>query len=128
MQAPLNRAALTASAALFLFSLASCGSGAHAEGASTSASGLSAIPLASTQCADTVARALGVIAKHVYHELSGGRIARPAIERIAGSSALIAAAEAPDPAAARAAIAPLLRDQLVQVRGNVPGRSLLASG
>ena len=128
MQAPLNRAALVTSVALSLLALASCGSGAHAEGASGDASRTDAIPLASTQCAGTVAKALGVIAKHVYHELSGGRIARPAVERVAASTALIAAAEARDPVAARTAIAPLLRDQLVHVRVIVAGRTLLDYG
>ncbi len=126
MQAPLNRAALTLSVALSLLAVNGCGSGAHAEGAS--ASRLSAVPLASPQCAGTVATALGVIAKHVYHELSGGRIARPAVERVAGSTALIAAAEAHDPTAAQAAIAPLLRDQLVRVRVIVAGHTLLDYG
>jgi hypothetical protein len=116
-----------ASIALSILLLTSCGSGAHAEGAG-SASRSPAVPLASAQCAGTVARALGVIAKHVYHELSGGRIARPAVERVAGSTALIAAAQAHDPAAARAALAPLLRDQLVRVRVTVAGRSLLDYG
>lgn len=126
MQAPLNRAALSTSVALCLLALASCGSGAHAESGSASRS--NAVPLASPQCAGTVASAFGVIAKHVYHELSGGRIARPAVERVAGSAALIAAAEAHDPAAAREAIVPLLRDQLVQVRVIVAGRALLDYG
>lgn len=128
MQAPLNRATLTLGVALSLLAVTSCGSGAHADGAPGGASGSSAVALASPQCAGTVARALGVIAKHVYHELSGGRIARPAVERVAASSALIAAAEAHNPAAARAAIAPLLRDQLVRVRVIVSGRTLLDYG
>ena len=75
-----------------------------------------------------MARALGVIANHVYHELSGGRIARPATERLASSPALIAAAEADDPTAARAALVPLLRGQLVRVRITVAGRTLLEYG
>jgi len=142
MQAPLNRAALTVSVALSLLAITSCGSGAHAdgapgtasrsgaptEGAPGTASRPSAVPLASPRCAATVARALGVIAKHVYRELSGGRIARPAVQRVASSAALIAAAEAHNPAAARAAIAPLLRGQLVRVRVIVGGRNLLDYG
>ncbi|MGA9286041.1 MAG: hypothetical protein WBV85_11445 [Solirubrobacteraceae bacterium] len=123
-----RRSALVAGIAASVLLLASCGSGAHAEEPSGSASRSPAVPLASPQCAGTVATALGVIAKHVYHELSGGRIARPAVERVAGSTALIAAAEAHDPAAARAAIAPLLRNQLVRVRVIVAGRTLLDYG
>ncbi|MGA7705188.1 MAG: hypothetical protein WB998_09870 [Solirubrobacteraceae bacterium] len=123
MQAPLNRATLTLGVALSLLALTSCGSGAPADGASGSP-----IALASPQCASTVARALGVIAKHVYHELGGGRIARPAVERVAASSALVAAAEAHNSAAARAAIVPLLRNQLVRVRVIVAGHTLLDYG
>ncbi len=156
MQAPLNRAALTVSVALSLLAITSCGSGAHADGAPGTASRSntptegtpgtasrsgsptdgapgtalrpSSAPLASPPCAATVARALGVIAKHVYHEISGGRIARPAVQRVASSTALIAAAKAHDPAAARAAIAPLLRGQLVRVRVIVGRRNLLDYG
>jgi hypothetical protein len=136
MQAPLNRAALASSVALSLLAATSCGSGAHADGASGRASAHggpaggsnSAVALASPRCAATVATALGTIAKHVYRELSGGRIARPAVERVAASKALLAAAEAHDPAAARAAIAPLLRGQLVRVRVLLAGRTLLDYG
>ncbi len=116
------------SVALSLLALASCGSGAHAEEPSGGASHSHAVGLASPQCADTIARALGVIAKHVYHELSGGRIARPAVDRVAASTALIAAAQAHDPAAARAAIVPLLRHQLVRVRVLLAGHTLLDYG
>jgi hypothetical protein len=69
-----------------------------------------------------------VIAKHVYHELSGGRIARPATERLASSPTLIAAVEAHNPTAARAALVPLLRGQLVRVRIAVAGHTLLEYG
>ena len=128
MQAPLFRAALTLSVALSLLAATSCGSGAHAAGSGSDGSRPPAVALASPQCASTVARALGAIAKHVYHELSGGRIARPAVQRVASSAALIAAAEAHDPAAARAAIAPLLRGQLVRVRILLAGRPFVDYG
>ncbi len=127
MQAPLHRAALTLSVALSLLAATSCGSGAPADGAS-GASRPTVVTPAPAGCAATVADALGTIAKHVYHELSGGRIARPSVERLAASAALIAAAEARDPAAARAAIVPLLRNQLVRVRITVGGHTLLDYG
>lgn len=75
-----------------------------------------------------MARALGVIAKHVYHELSGGRIAQPAVNRVASSPTLIAAAQSGDPAAVRAALVPLLRGQLASVHVTVAGRTLLDYG
>jgi hypothetical protein len=71
---------------------------------------------------------LGVVAEHVYHELSGGRIAQPAVDRVASSPALIAAAQAGDATAARAALVPLLRKQLARVRVLVAGRTLLDYG
>lgn len=124
-----RRSTLVAAVALSVLLLTSCGSGAHADGQTDAGAKHSpAVPLASPQCAGTVARALGVIAKHVYHELSGGRIARPAVERVATSPALIAAAQAGDPVAARAALVPLLRNQLVRVRVTVRGHTLLDYG
>ncbi len=113
-----------------MLALTSCGSGADADDRSGPAStSLSpTVALASPQCASTVARALGVIAKHVYHELSGGRIAQPAVNRVASSPTLIAAAQSGDPAAARAALVPLLRGQLASVRITVTGRTLLDYG
>jgi hypothetical protein len=75
-----------------------------------------------------VARALGVIAKHIYNELSGGRVALPATQRVASSPALLAAVQAQDPAAARAAIVPLLRGQLARVRVRAAGRTLVEYG
>jgi hypothetical protein len=80
------------------------------------------------QCANATARALGQIAEHVYHEIAGGRIAQPAVERVASSPALLAAAQADDPAAARAALKSLLRNQLVRVRVTVAGRTLVEYG
>jgi hypothetical protein len=69
-----------------------------------------------------------VVAKHIYHELAGGRIARPAAERLARSHALLRAAEAGDRGAARAALEPLLRGQLTRVRVRVAGRTLVEYG
>ncbi|HXC45754.1 MAG TPA: hypothetical protein VNU24_04045 [Solirubrobacteraceae bacterium] len=85
-------------------------------------------PLATPKCADAVARALGTISEHVYHELSGGRIALPAAERVASSPALLAAIQDNDPAAARRALAPLLRGQLVRVRVRLAGRTFVEYG
>jgi hypothetical protein len=116
--------------ALSLLALASCGSGADADnrpGPGFAKLSLAA-PLASPQCASTVARAFGVIAEHVYRELSGGRIAQPAADRVASSPALIAAAEAGDALAARAALMTLLRGQLARVRVTVTGRTLVEYG
>jgi hypothetical protein len=124
------RTVLAASLALTALALASCGSGADADDRSGPPSALLSptIALASPQCASTVARALGVIAKRFYHELSGGRIAQPATNRVAGSSTLVAAVEARDPARARAALVPLLRGQLARVRVTVAGRTLAEYG
>ncbi|HEY3970065.1 MAG TPA: hypothetical protein VGL79_01590 [Solirubrobacteraceae bacterium] len=97
-------------------------------GSSTSAESASVPPSAPPQCASAVARALGTISEHVYHELSGGRIALPAAERVAGSPALLAAIQANSRAAARKALAPLLRGQLVRVRVSLAGRTFVEYG
>lgn len=97
-------------------------------GSSTRADDDSAVEPAPAQCANATARALGEVGEHVYHEIAGGRIAQPAVERVTSSPALIAAAEAGDPTAARAALKPLLRKQLVRLRVTVAGHTLLEYG
>lgn len=117
-----SQAVLLAVLAVLVLALTSCGS-------STSAESASVVPrAASPQCADAVARAFGAIAEHVYHELSGGRIALPAAERIADSPALLDAVQAKDPRAARVALEPLLRGQLVRVRVSVAGHTFVEYG
>jgi hypothetical protein len=123
---PRRRAtALLAVSAILALAFTSCGTSAE------SASVVAATPtprLASPQCADAVARADGSISEHVYHELSGGRIALPATERVAASTALLASIEAKDPRAARKALAPLLRGQLVRVRVSLGARTFVEYG
>jgi hypothetical protein len=117
-----RQAALLAVLAVLALALTSCGSSTSAESA------LAVPPQAPPQCANAVARALGAISEHVYHELSGGRIALPAAERVASSPALLAAIQARDPKAAKAALVPLLRGQLVRVRVSVAGRTFIEYG
>jgi hypothetical protein len=107
---------------LSMLALMGCGSATDADDNAT------AIKLAPAQCADATARALGEVAERVYREIAGGRIALPAAERVANAPAVIAAVEAGDPKAVRAAIAPLLRGQLVRVRVTVAGRKLAEYG
>jgi hypothetical protein len=113
--------AALALATLPMLTLMGCGS-------STSADGPPAVELASPQCADATARALGKVAESVYHEIAGGRIALPAAERVASAPTVVAAAEAGNPKALRMAIAPLLRDQLVRVRVSIGKRTLAEYG
>jgi hypothetical protein len=84
--------------------------------------------LAPAQCANATARALGEVAERVYHEIAGGRIALPAAERVASAPAVLAAVETGNPRAVRAAIAPLLRGQLVRIRVTVGRRKLAEYG
>ncbi len=114
--------AAIALASLPVLALIGCGAGSSADG-STSAP--AAARLAPPACADASARALGRVAESVYHEIAGGRIALPAAERVASAPSVIAAVESGRAKAVRAAIAPLLREQLVRVRVTV-GRHLLA--
>jgi hypothetical protein len=120
-----RRALLLAVPAVLTLAFTSCGT--SAESASVVAA-TPAPPLAPPQCADAVARALGTISEHVYRELSGGRIALPAAERVAASPALLAAIQVRSPAAARKALAPLLRGQLVRVRVTLAGRTFVEYG
>jgi hypothetical protein len=119
------RILLAALALATLPSLIGCGAGTSADG-STSAP--SATQLAPPRCADATARALGKVAENVYHEIAGGRIALPAAERVASAPTVIAATEAGDAKAVRAAIAPLLRGQLVRVRVSIGQRTIAEYG
>ncbi|HXC23755.1 MAG TPA: hypothetical protein VNU28_04145 [Solirubrobacteraceae bacterium] len=114
--------AVLAVLAVLALALTSCGSTTSAQSAAV------VNPPAPPQCAEAVARALGTIAEHVYHELSGGRIALPAAERVASSPALLAAIQAKDPAAAKKALGPLLRGQLVRLHVSVAGRTFVEYG
>jgi hypothetical protein len=125
---PPARIACVALAALPLLALLGCGSNNDADGSSAGLGAKTTVKLAAPRCADATARALGTIAHHVYHEIAGGRIALPAARRLASAPTLRAAAEAGDPAAARAALVPLLRNQLVRVRVTVGGRILTEYG
>ncbi len=117
-----RQAALLTALAVLALAFTSCGSATSAE--STAA----VVTPAPPQCADAVARALGTISEHVYRELSGGRIALPAAQRVAASPALLAAIQANSPAVARKALAPLLRGQLVRVRVALAGRTFVEYG
>ena len=124
-----RQAALLAVLAILALALTSCGSSTSAESASTVLPSSTPAPeLASPQCANADARALGAIAEHVYRELSGGRIALPAAERVASSQALLAAIQAHSPAAARTVLGPLLRGQLVRVRVTIAGHTFVEYG
>jgi hypothetical protein len=109
-------------ASLPVLTLIGCGAGTSADG---STSVPAAAQLAPPACADATARALGKVAESVYREIAGGRIALPAAERVAGAPSVIAAVGTGRAKAVRAAIAPLLRGQLVRVRVTV-GQHVLA--
>jgi len=105
-----------------MLALMGCGSATNAD------DNAAAVKLAPAQCADATARALGEVAEHVYREIAGGRIALPAAERVASAPTVLAAVETGNPRAVRAAIAPLLRGQLVRVRVTVGRRTLAEYG
>lgn len=107
---------------LCVLALIGCGSSTRADDPSA------ATRLASPRCADATARALGKVAESVYHEIAGGRIALPAAERVASAPTVLAAVETGKPSTVRAAIAPLLRGQLVRVRVTIGRRTLAEYG
>jgi hypothetical protein len=116
-------AALLVVPTVLALAFTSCGTSVKSASAT-----LPTVPLASPRCADAIARALGTISENIYRELSGGRIALPAAERVASSPALLAAIQDKDPTAAREALAPLLRGQLVRVRVSLAGRTFVEYG
>jgi hypothetical protein len=75
-----------------------------------------------------VALAYGQVAKHIYEEFAGGRVVEPAVRRLQSSPALSAAVQSGNPAAARAALLPLIHGQLARVRVGIGGRTLAEYG
>jgi hypothetical protein len=113
-------------AALPVLALLGCGSNTSADGASTGAG--AALQTASPRCAHAVALAYGLVAQHIYREFAAGRVVQPAVRRLQSSRALIAAVQSGDPAAARAALRPLIGGQLARVRIAVGPRTLAEYG
>ena len=82
---------------------------------SATASTVSATSPASASCATTVASTLGTVAGRVYHEAATGGDVAQAVDRVQSSSALAAAINSGDSAAARTALGGLLAGQIVRV-------------
>lgn len=118
--------AALALAALPTLALIGCGSNTSAHGSTTGAA--AAVQSASPQCAGAVALGMAQVAQHIYAEFAEGRVVEPAVRRLQRSHALIAAAQSGDPAAARAALLPLVHGQLARVRVVVGGRTLAEYG
>ena len=91
--------------------LPTTGASANATAAST---GSTTSP-ASASCAGTVASTLGTVAGRVYHEAATGGDVAQAVHRMQSSSALAAAVNSGDSAAARTALQGLLVGQIVRV-------------
>ncbi len=68
------------------------------------------------------------IASRIYRQAAGGRVAAGAAARIARSPSLAAAVARDDPAATRAALAPLLRGQVKRIVVTQHGRRLVSLG
>jgi hypothetical protein len=118
--------AALALAALPTLALMGCGSKTRAD--DSSAGTAATVQSASPQCASAVALAFGQVAEHIYKEFAGGRVVGPAVRRLQSSPALIAAVQSGDPAAARAALRPLIHGQLARVRVTAGGRTLAEYG
>ncbi len=110
--------------------LAGCGSATATHSAATATAALSATrtssgtpagaPVsttapASASCASTVAGTLGTVAARVYHEAATGGDVAQAVHRMQSSSALVAAVNSGNAAAARTALQGLLVGQIVRV-------------
>jgi hypothetical protein len=118
--------AALALAALSLLALVGCSSKTSADGSTAGAA--ARVGSASPRCASAVAVALGQVAAHIYREFAEGRVVEPAVRRLQGSPALIAAVQRGDPTATRAALLPLIRGQLARVRVASGGRMLAEYG
>jgi hypothetical protein len=121
---PRLRAALAGAILLSVLLPTSCGSGAHADDrqADLASASRPSSPV-SAPCASDVALAYGQVAEHIYAEFAGGRVVEPAVRRLQGSPALLAAVQSANPSATRAALLPLIHGQLARVlvlAGNRP--------
>jgi len=106
---------------LTLGSLAGCGSAT----ATHSASAAAATP---ASCARTVASTLGTVAARIYHEAATGGDVAQAVHRMQSSTALIAALNSGNAAAAHAALHGLQLGQIVRVEVLRNGRVFARAG
>ena len=106
--------------------LAGCGSGSTTATHSTAT--VAATSAASASCATTVAGTLGTVAARIYHEAATGGDVAQAVHRMQSSTALAAAVNAGDPAAARSALRELQLGQIVRVEVLRGGRVFAQAG
>jgi len=123
MAARAGKQQLAARACIAAAVLVLAGCGGHGHGASASAT------TPELGCPATVATVLSHVVRRVYHEGVASERTEVARRAIAGSSALRAAVEAKDPAAARAAAAALVaQGHLTNLRVTAAGRTLADVG
>jgi hypothetical protein len=110
--------------ALALTALLLGGCGSSGSGAPTTVTDTAAVAPVSTSCPRAALEALEEVAGRVYRESASGRIVTEAGQRLASSSALAAAVERDEPAAARRVLQGLLLNQIVSVEVTRDGRPL----
>jgi hypothetical protein len=79
-------------------------------------------------CATAVAATLGTVAARIYHEAATGGDVAQAVHRVQSSTALAAAIDSGDAAAARAALQTLLLDQIARIEILRGGRVFAQAG
>ncbi len=110
--------------ALALTALLLGGCGASGSGAPTTVTDTAAVAPVLRSCPSAAVQALEEVAGRVYRESASGRIATEAVQRLGSSSALAAAVERDEPAAARRVLEGLLLNQIVSVEVTRNGRTL----
>jgi len=115
---------------LTIAALTGCGSGSPSTTTTTTAGAATAAATApaSAGCATTVAGTLGTVAARVYHEAATGGDVEQAVHRMRTSTALAAAIDAGDAAAAQSALRELLLGQIVRVEVLLGGRVFAQAG
>lgn len=113
---------------LTVTALAGCGSGSSSTTTTGSAAAAAATAPASAGCATTVAGTLGTVAARIYHEAASGGDVTQAVHRMQTSTALAAAVDAGDEAAAQSALRELLLGQIVRVEVLRGGRVFAQAG
>ncbi len=112
--------------------LAGCGSATATRSATataiSSAKVASTTPRAPAACTTTVAGTLGTVAARIYHEAATGGDVAQAVHRVQSSSALAAAVNSGNSAAARSALQALLLGQIVRVEVLRGGHVLARAG
>ncbi|MGZ6641759.1 MAG: hypothetical protein ACXVFT_07975 [Solirubrobacteraceae bacterium] len=108
--------------------LAACGTASNAASPPPQTRRTPAVTAPAPGCTDAAAAELVAVSRHIYDQAVSGRNVVAAVARLRRSTALGQAVAAHDPRAVRAALAPLLKHQIIRIDISAGSRTLVRVG